>query len=110
MRALGKNPTQQQLHQLQSSLPSQVSFDHFVQKLVPLEFNTVGSVDDFIQGFQVFDKDGNGFISSGELRYVLTSLGEKLSDSEVDELLKCIEVDKNGLVNYEQFVRTILSS
>jgi Ca2+-binding EF-hand superfamily protein len=43
------------------------------------------------------------------LRYVLTSLGEKLSDEEVDELLKVAEVDKNGLVNYEQFVRLILS-
>jgi calmodulin len=40
---------------------------------------------------------------------VLTSLGEKLSDEEVDELLKFIEVDKNGFVNYEQFVRVVLA-
>lgn len=25
--------------------------------------------DEFIQAFQIFDKDGNGLISSGELRY-----------------------------------------
>jgi calmodulin len=36
----------------------------------------------------VFDKLGNGFIGAGELRYVLTQLGEKMSDEEVDELLK----------------------
>jgi Ca2+-binding EF-hand superfamily protein len=36
----------------------------------------------------VFDKAGNGFIGAGELRYVLTQLGEKMSDEEVDELLK----------------------
>ena len=34
----------------------------------------------------MFDKEGNGYIGAGELRYVLTSLGEKLSDEEVDEL------------------------
>lgn len=36
----------------------------------------------------MFDKAGNGFIGAGELRYVLTQLGEKMSDEEVDELLK----------------------
>lgn len=40
---------------------------------------------------------------------VLTSLGEKLTDKEVDELLKCADVDKNGYVNYASFVRTVLS-
>lgn len=32
---------------------------------------------------------------------VLTSLGEKLSDAEADELLKGVEVDKSGRVHYE---------
>ena len=42
----------------------------------------------------MFDKGGNGFIGQGELRYVLTSLGEKLSNSEVDELLKGVKVER----------------
>lgn len=40
----------------------------------------------------MFDKDGTGQIGVGELRYVLTSLGEKLSIEEVDELLKGVAV------------------
>lgn len=50
--------------------------------------------EEFIRGFQVFDKDGTGHIGVGELRYVLTSLGEKLSDEEVDELLKGVSVSR----------------
>lgn len=48
----------------------------------------IRTTDEFIKGFQVFDKAGNGFIGAGELRYVLTQLGEKMTDEEVDELLK----------------------
>jgi Ca2+-binding EF-hand superfamily protein len=50
------------------------------------------SIEEFIRGFQVFDKEGNGFIGAGELRYVLTQLGEKMSDEEVDELLKGVQI------------------
>ena len=35
----------------------------------------------------MFDKDGNGFISAAELRHVMTNLGEKLTDEEVNRKL-----------------------
>ena len=33
-------------------------------------------------------QDGNGFISSAELRHLMTTLGEKLSDEEVEQVLQ----------------------
>ncbi|KAG8958498.1 hypothetical protein FRC05_008840, partial [Tulasnella sp. 425] len=44
---------------------------------------------EFVRGFQLFDKEGTGF---SELRYVLTQLGEKMTDAEVDELMKGVQV------------------
>lgn len=41
------------------------------------------SEEEIKEAFKVFDKDGNGFISSAELRHVMTNLGEKLTDEEV---------------------------
>jgi len=50
-------------------------------------------------------------IGVGQLRYILTNLGEKMSDEEVDELLKGVNVDtSSGEVNYVELVRTILAN
>jgi calmodulin len=61
----------------------------------------------------VFDKEQSGYITAGELKYgfsplycsvlilsVLTSIGEKLTDEEVDELLKIIHIGKDGRIDY----------
>ena len=46
------------------------------------------SEEEIREAFRVFDKDGNGFISAAELRHVMTNIGEKLSDEEVDEMIR----------------------
>lgn len=40
---------------------------------------------------------------------VLTNLGEKMSDDEVDELLKAVDTS-SGEINYTDLVRTILAN
>jgi Ca2+-binding EF-hand superfamily protein len=49
--------------------------------------------------FQVFDRDGSGTISAEELRNVMKSLGEALSDDEIDEMLKEADADGNGTID-----------
>ena len=51
--------------------------------------------------FKVFDTDGDGSISAAELRHVMTNLGEKLTDEDVDEMIREADVDGDGQVNYE---------
>ncbi|KAG8261332.1 hypothetical protein J6590_075188 [Homalodisca vitripennis] len=50
---------------------------------------------------EVFDKNNDGLISSTELRHVMTNLGEKLSDEEVDDMIKEADLDGDGMVNYD---------
>lgn len=49
----------------------------------------------------MFDKNNDGLISSKELRHVMTNLGEKLSEEEVDDMIKEADLDGDGMVNYE---------
>ncbi len=43
---------------------------------------------------QVFDRGNNGYISAADLRQAMNSLGEKLTDTEVDKMMQ--EVDRDG--------------
>ncbi len=44
-----------------------------------------------------------------QLRHVMTNLGEKLTDEEVDEMIREADVDGDGQVNYEEFVKMMMA-
>lgn len=84
----------------QTPFPLPVDFDSFSKVLNrPGGFRDPGEPEEYCRGFQVFDKDMTGFIGVGQLRYILTNLGEKMSDEEVDELLKTVDTS-SGEINY----------
>lgn len=51
--------------------------------------------------FEVFDQDKNGTISADELRKVLTSIGDDVTDADVDEMLKLADVNGDGSIDCE---------
>ena len=52
----------------------------------------------------MFDADGNGYINAVELRQVMMNLGEKLTEEEVEMMIKEADINGDGLVNYEEFI------
>ncbi|XP_060823488.1 myosin-2 essential light chain isoform X1 [Bombus pascuorum] len=110
LRALGQNPTESDVKKFthQHKPDERISFEVFLPIYQAIsKARTSDTADDFIEGLRHFDKDGNGFISSAELRHLLTTLGEKLSDEEVETLLAGHE-DSQGNINYEDFVRQVM--
>ena len=51
--------------------------------------------------FSIFDKDDDGYIPVQEMRQILQSLGDKMTDQELDEMMETADSDHDGFINYE---------
>lgn len=85
-----------------------IDFPEFLT-LMARKMKDTDSEEELIEAFKVFDRDGNGLISAAELRHVMTNLGEKLTDEEVDEMIREADIDGDGQINYEEFVGMMLA-
>ena len=50
---------------------------------------------------QVFDREGGGYISGVELKHVVTSLGEKLSEEEANIMFQETAVNADGMCSVD---------
>eukprot|EP00252_Welwitschia_mirabilis_P015317 TRINITY_DN33658_c0_g1_i1.p1 TRINITY_DN33658_c0_g1~~TRINITY_DN33658_c0_g1_i1.p1 ORF type:complete len:151 (-),score=17.02 TRINITY_DN33658_c0_g1_i1:188-640(-) len=107
MRSLGKNPTEAEIKEMVREIESNgktlLDFAEFLNMMAK-KTRDVDSEEEIKNAFRVFDKEGTGYLCTAELRHVLTNLGEKLSDEEVDEMMKEANIDKDGRIKFEDFV------
>ena len=55
------------------------------------------------QVFRVFGKDETGCITADELKFVLTHLPGKVTYKEIDEMIKTVDENGDGKINYQEF-------
>lgn len=91
MKNLGQNPTDAELQDMMNEVDGDgngaIDFREF---LVVMETKVKDSdhAEEIKAAFKVFDRDGDGYISANELREVMETLGEKLNDDELEEMLR----------------------
>ena len=85
-----------------------VSFNEFME-MIRKGLEMEEKEHEVIEAFRVFDREGNGFINAAEIRRVMTNLGDKLVDEEVDEMIREADLDGDGQVNYEGEIKSHFS-
>ncbi|KAK9730829.1 hypothetical protein QE152_g14199 [Popillia japonica] len=112
LRVCGLNPSLEDLEKLGATKkPGEKTLTtEDVQKIYiesRKDIKNQGCYEDFVECLKLYDKDENGKMIAAELSHSLLSLGEKLSDDQVDKLFAdCLpEEDDDGMIEYDIFLR-----
>ena len=49
--------------------------------------------------------NGNGYIGVAEIRFVMDALAEDVTDEEIDEMIRMLDIDGDGQVNFKEFYK-----
>ena len=108
MRKLGQNPSEADLIEMIEAVGKKgsrkIGFEEFVE-MMESKNNECDTEEELINTFRVFDTESNGLISVQNLANIIRTLGETLTEKEIDEIITEADVDGDGFINYEEFVR-----
>ena len=112
MRSLGANPKEFELRDMIAEVDADksgsVDFDEFLSLMAKKLKSNTDPEEELREAFDVFDRDGNGFISAEELRNALTNLGEKIPAEDVDEIMRKSDHNEDGMLSWEEFRKMML--
>jgi len=61
-------------------------------------------IADLKHAFDSLDKDRKGHISTGDLGSIMKSLGQELPEDELQEMIRSIDTDGNGEIDFDEFL------
>ncbi|XP_036792210.1 calcium-binding protein 1-like [Oncorhynchus mykiss] len=113
MRSMGYMPTEMELielsQQINMNLGGHVDFEDFVELMGPkllAETADMIGVKELRDAFKEFDTNGDGAISTSELREAMrTLLGQQVGHRDIEDILRDIDLNGDGHVDFEEFVR-----
>ena len=82
-----------------------ISKDNFLTTVEALFSLSKDETSELIEAFKIFDINNTGKISVKNLKQILVKIGQDLKEEEADDLIKYIDVDKEGNIDYADFIQ-----
>uniref|UniRef100_A0A1A9UW47 EF-hand domain-containing protein n=1 Tax=Glossina austeni TaxID=7395 RepID=A0A1A9UW47_GLOAU len=118
MRSLGQfarvEELQEMLQEIDVDGDGNVSFEEFVDILSNMAYEDKSGLSvadqeerELRDAFRVFDKHNRGYITASDLRAVLQCLGEDLDEEDIEDMIKEVDVDGDGRIDFYEFVHAL---
>ncbi|KAL6127419.1 hypothetical protein ACLB2K_070784 [Fragaria x ananassa] len=119
LRSLGLKASHEQVEALMQKADRNdnglVEFSEFVVLVEPDLLQLQGGMCPYSEEmlknmFDMFDRDGNGYISAAELAHSMAKLGHALTAEELIGMMEEADTDGDGQIDFQEFVRAITSA
>mmetsp|Transcript_11454 Transcript_11454/g.22481 ORF Transcript_11454/g.22481 Transcript_11454/m.22481 type:complete len:150 (-) Transcript_11454:332-781(-) len=112
LRAIGLNPTEQEVQDLLTSADINsdgvLNFEEF-SKLYYSKMGTNLTEAQLVEYLTAFDRNGDGSLNAEELTEVLTTIGERMTKDEMLSIVSDFDTNHDGKINISQFARALLN-
>lgn len=111
LKNLGQNVSKEEASNIMKELDKdnsgEIDFDEFISYMKSIKVQEELNEEDIvIRAFQTFDENKDDVISIEEFRHILCNLGQdRFSQEECDEIFKEADLNKDGVLNYREFVQ-----
>ncbi|GMI12669.1 hypothetical protein TrVE_jg3124 [Triparma verrucosa] len=65
---------------------------------------TEDQIEEFKDAFSLFDRDGDGTITTVELGTVMRSLGQSVTESDLKDMISEVDADNSGTLDFAEFL------
>ncbi|XP_014271623.1 troponin C, isoallergen Bla g 6.0101 [Halyomorpha halys] len=83
------------------------SFSELSSRYMAEEENPEQMQQELREAFRLYDKEGNGYITTEVMREILAELDDTIPDYELDQMIDEIDADGSGTVDFEEFMEVM---
>ena len=111
LKSQGFNPTNQELLEMIEDVDEneddKINFEEFLI-LMHSRLKKADIENELNEAFSVYDKNGTGVISVREFKRIMNSLGEKICQEEIEEIIQKVDPKNRGSINYKELTKLIV--
>ncbi|KAH8312542.1 hypothetical protein KR044_011347 [Drosophila immigrans] len=107
MNAVAHKPSEHELQEYYNEYDPNNSDELYLSDflhLMSVRYKDMTPEDEVILAFRVFDKEDNGYIHESEFRYIMTTLGDRMEDDDIDQIILDADANTEGNIVYRDFV------
>merc|ERR1712154_665410 len=116
LRAMGFRPSKEELQEILEEIDEdgsgEIEFAEFCQlcaKFLVEEPDEDTMKAELKEAFRVYDKNREGFITTDQLREIISELDQRLTKEDLDGIIEEIDEDGSGTMDFDEFCQMMMS-